>query len=166
MIYRSRRPTRQYLRLGALQFLRRLGVRWVVILSSCILLGCNNAPLDSSSADVERLLVGSWLREYEMDGAHVRRLLVLDDDGLFSETAQVIKADGAVTEHKHAGKWLFDGINLKRHYTSFDGKQPRAPTLPYATFALRFESKQAFIGIDHMRNREVRYQRVNPGLAL
>ena len=138
----------------------------MIIFSSCILLGCNNAPPDSSTADVERLLVGSWLRQYEMDGAQVRRLLVLEDDGLFSETVRVINVDGGVTEHKHAGKWLFDGINLKRHYTSFDGNQPRAPTLPYATFALRFESKQAFIGIDHLRKREVRYERVNPGLAL
>ena len=166
MIYRTRYRTTKHLSHNALQSPRRLGLKWVIILVSCLLLGCNSAPPDSQTADVERLLVGSWLREYELDGAHVRRLLVLDADGLFSETARVINADGAVTEHKHAGKWIFDGTNLKRHYSSFNGKQPRAPTLPYATLALRFESNRAFVGIDHLRKREVRYQRVNPDLAL
>jgi len=135
-------------------------------LAALLLAACNNPPADSPADDVRQLLVGGWLREYAQDGARVRRLLVLSDDGRFRETARVVDAAGVVTDHSHAGDWTFDGTNLKRRYTSFDGKQPSAPTLPYVTYQLRFESKHAFVGTDNVRRREVRYQRVEEGAAL
>ena len=109
------------------------------------------------------LLVGSWLREYEQDDAHVRRLLELAPDGHFREMARVVDASGAVKQHAHAGEWTFDGTNLKRRYTSFDGRQPAAPTMPYATFSRRFESNREFVGTGNVRKREVRYRRVDEG---
>ena len=138
----------------------------VMALTVLLLAACHNPPADSAADDVRQLLVGGWLREYAQDGARVRRLLVLGDDGRFRETARVVDAAGIVTDHSHAGDWTFDGANLKRRYTSFDGKQPSAPTLPYVTYQLRFESKYAFVGTDNVRRREVRYQRVEEGAAL
>lgn len=135
-------------------------------LAALLLAACNNPPADSPADDVRQLLVGGWLREYAQDGARVRRLLVLGDDGRFRETARVVDVAGVVTDHSHAGDWTFDGTNLKRRYTSFNGKQPSAPTLPYVTYQLRFESKYAFVGTDNVRRREVRYQRVEEGAAL
>ncbi len=135
-------------------------------LAALLLAACDNPPADSPADDVRQLLVGSWLREYDQEGARVRRLLVLGDDGRFRETARVVDAAGIVTDHAHAGDWTFDGTNLKRRYTSFDGKQPSAPTLPYVTYQLRFESKYAFVGTDNVRRREVRYLRVEEGAAL
>ena len=136
------------------------------VLSSLMLVACNNAPHDAPADEIQQRLVGNWLREYDQEGARIRRLLVLEADGRFSETALVVDAGGAITEHAHAGQWTFDGTNLKRRYSSFNGKQPQAPTLPFATFAIRFVSKQEFVGTDNLRKREVRYQRVEQGAAL
>ena len=135
----------------------------MITLAGILLAACESQSSDSPDEAVRQRLVGSWLREYEQDGAQVRRWLVLHDDGHFRETARIVEASGAVTHLAHAGEWTYDGTNLKRRYTSFDGKQPAAPTLPYATFALRFESRNEFVGTDHVRHREVRYQRVNEG---
>jgi hypothetical protein len=136
------------------------------LLVGFLLAACTGAPADSPVEAVQQQLVGSWLREYSQEGAQVRRLLVLGEDGRFTETARVVDAGGAVTDHAHAGEWTFDGTNLKRRYTTFDGKQPSAPTLPYVTFQLKFESKHEFVGIDNVRKREVHYSRVQPGAAL
>jgi hypothetical protein len=136
------------------------------LLASFFLAACSDPPSDSPVDAVQQQLVGSWLRDYTQEGARVRRLLVLGDDGLFTETARVVDASGAVTEHAHAGRWTFDGTNLKRRYTSFDGKQPAAPTLPYVTYQLKFESRYEFVGTDNVRKREVRYSRVEQGSAL
>lgn len=136
------------------------------LLASFFLVACNDPPADLPAEAVQQQLVGSWLREYTQEGARVRRLLVLGEDGLFTETARVVDAAGVVTDHSHAGQWTFDGTNLKRRYTSFDGKQPSAPTLPYVTYQLKFESRYEFVGTDNVRKREVRYSRVAQGTAL
>ena len=103
---------------------------------------------------------GAWLREFEEKGVAVRRVLVLETDGKFSEKVRIVEAGGAVTAQVHAGLWFFDGTNLKRKYTSMNGKPPAAPTISFVTFELKFVSKNEFIGIDRVRRREVRYQRV------
>lgn len=145
---------------------RRRRLALAITLAGFLLGACDSAPDDSPQEVVRQRLVGSWLRDYEQDGARVRRLLVLEPDGRFRETARVVEASGTVTQHAHAGEWTYDGTNLKRRYTSFDGKQPTAPTLPYATFALRFESNREFVGTDNVRKREVRYRRVAEDTAL
>jgi hypothetical protein len=138
----------------------------IVVVAGLLLAACNTPPADAPDDAVRERLVGSWLRDYDQDGAQVRRLLVLEADGHFTETAKVVDASGAVTQHAHAGQWMFDGTNLKRRYTSFDGKQPSAPTLPYLTLQLRFESHREFVGLDNLRKREVHYQRVGAGTVL
>ncbi len=143
--------------------------RWAIMtgaLAGIFMTACSGPPADSPVDAVRQQLVGSWLRDYQQEGANVKRLLVLGDDGRFSETARVVDAAGAVANHAHAGEWTYDGTNLKRRYTSFNGKQPSAPTMPYVTYQLRFESKYEFVGTDNVRKREVRYQRVEAGSAL
>ncbi|MEO7546947.1 MAG: hypothetical protein ABIT82_00865 [Ramlibacter sp.] len=125
--------------------------------------GCDSAPADSPAQQTQQRLVGTWLREFQEDGVQVRRVLVLDADLHFRESVRITDAAGKVTEHHHAGEWLYDGTNLKRRYTRMDGEQPSAPLVPYATFEISFPTKAEFVGIDRVRRREVRYQRVVDG---
>jgi hypothetical protein len=136
------------------------------LLAGFALAACSGPPADLPADAVQQQLVGSWLREYTQEGAQVRRLLVLGEDGRFLETARVVDAGGVISEHAHAGEWTFDGTNLKRRYTSFDGKRPAAPTLPYVTYQVKFESRYEFVGTDNVRKREVHYTRVQQGTAL
>ena len=137
-----------------------IGMVWASVLC---LMACDNAPVDSPAAAIEQRLTGTWLRDYEQDRAQVSRILVLEPDGQFLEKVRITSAEGVVTELTHAGSWFFDGTNLKRKYSSMDGKQPSAPTMPFATFQIRLPSKNEFIGIDNLRRREVRYHRVEAG---
>jgi hypothetical protein len=125
--------------------------------------GCDNAPVDSPVREMQQRLVGTWLREFNEDGVHVRRVLVLEMDGHFGETVRITDVAGVMTEHRHSGEWVYDGTNLKRRYTRMDGAQPSAPLVPYATFEISFPTKAEFVGIDRVRRREVRYQRVADG---
>jgi len=127
-----------------------------------LLAGCDDAPRTLSDASVQDRLPGTWLREFEEKGVRVRRVLVLEDDSKFRELVRITDAGGSVIEQNHAGTWFYDGTNLKRKYTSMDGKPPAAPTVPFAAFELKFPSKNEFIGVDNIHRREVRYQRVQP----
>ena len=151
---------------------------FLLLLVMAAMAGCDGAQ---DIDDVQQRLVGSWLRDDEEDGAHVRRVLVLQPGGRFAESSKATKAtkaikatdatkatkaeqgDAVLAQHAHSGDWLFDGTNLKRRYTLIDGRQPSAPTFPYAAFELRFESRNVFIGTDNIRKRQVRYQRVADG---
>lgn len=143
--------------------MRRRFALWLAFAAAWGAAACDNAPVDSPAQETQQRLVGTWLREFMEDGVRVRRVLVLETDGHFGESVRITDATGAVTEHRHAGTWLYDGTNLKRRYTRMDGEQPSAPLVPYATFEIRFSSKAEFVGIDHVRRREVRYQRVADG---
>ena len=125
-----------------------------------LLAACDDAPRELSQDSVQDRLPGTWLREFEEKGVRVRRVLVLESDGKFREMVRINDAGGAIIEHHHAGSWFYDGTNLKRKYTSMDGKPTAAPTVPFAAFELKFPSRNEFIGIDNVHKREVRYQRV------
>lgn len=130
-------------------------------LVSLLLVSCDHPLNDDLSEEViQDRLLGAWLREFEEKGVAVRRVLVLETDGKFSEKVRIVEAGGAVTAQVHTGLWFYDGTNLKRKYTSMNGKPPAAPTISFVTFELKFVSKNEFIGIDRVRRREVRYQRV------
>ena len=142
--------------------MRRLWLRPALL--GLLLAACNSGPEDSPADAVQQRLIGTWLREYEEQGTHVRRVLILDADGKFREMSTILAADSSNRQQSQgSGEWTFDGINLKRRYTLINGKPISAPTMPYATFALRFPSKGEFVGVDHVRKREVRYQRVADG---
>ncbi len=139
---------------------------FLLLLAMAAVAGCDAAQ---DIDDVQQRLVGSWLRDDEEDGAHVRRVLVLQPGGHFAETSIATKSTNdaqshaVLAQHAHSGDWLFDGTNLKRRYTLIDGRQPSAPTFPYAAFEIRFESRNVFIGTDNIRKHQVRYQRVADG---
>lgn len=125
--------------------------------------GCGPALDDSPTEPVGERLVGTWLREYQEQATVVRRILVLEPGGSFHEKSTVTDSGVAVAGHEAEGVWLFDGTNLKRHYRRMDGRAPSAPTMPFATFAVRFPSHNEFIGVDNVHKIEVRYRRVAEG---
>ncbi|MRD46591.1 hypothetical protein GHT07_04840 [Caenimonas koreensis DSM 17982] len=117
----------------------------------------------SQKVDLADRLPGVWLREqHEQDGQGMRsrRLLHLDASGAFREQVQLVAANGEVTTHEHAGTWLYDGTNLKRKYTLMNGHPPSRLNLPFATFEIHFESRDTFVGTDHIHRNTVRYERV------
>ncbi len=128
------------------------------------LAACDHPPEDSATDTVRVRLVGTWLRAYDEAGTRVRRVLVLESDGSFHERSAVVSVDTAVPRESHgSGTWLFDGTNLKRHYRLVNGQPVSAPTVPFATFELRFTSRAEFVGVDRIRGRQVTYQRVAEG---
>ncbi|MES2979423.1 MAG: hypothetical protein V4731_13445 [Pseudomonadota bacterium] len=106
---------------------------------------------------------GTWLREYGEGTIHARRILVLEPDNSFVELVRVTDGKGQVSEQRHEGTWLFDGTNLKRKYTLMNGKAPSRLNLPFATFQVKFESRNEFVGVDHIHRNEVRYKRMSRG---
>jgi hypothetical protein len=122
------------------------------------------APDPQARAEaVRQRLVGTWLREYEQEGTRVRRILVLNDDGKFTETYRVDGQSDAGLSPGHTGTWLFDGTNLKRHYQYIDGKQTTRASVLFAALDIRFSGNHEFTGTDHVRKRAVRYARVEAG---
>ena len=143
--------------------LRRRVAMAVVMAGAVLVCGCGEPPDDSPAKQTGERLVGTWLRDYEEQGFRIRRVLVLQPDGHFREAVNIIESGASVAQPAHAGDWLFDGTNLKRRYTRMNGQQPSAPTVPFATFELRFESPNEFVGVDNVHRREVRYRRVAEG---
>lgn len=136
------------------------GACWVF---SFLLQACDSAPADQANELVQSQLVGTWLRAYAENGTQVRRILVLNPDGKFSEKVSIVEKGTPAQRKSHAGEWLFDGTNLKRRYTSINGEPVRAPAAPFATFEVTFPTRSEFIGTDHIHKRDVRYQRVDAG---
>ena len=112
--------------------------------------------------DIEVQLHGTWLREVQEKGTRARRVLTLAPDGAFHESVRVVDAGGRVTRHEHSGTWFFDGVNLKRKYQLVDGQPPSRLNVPFATFQIAFESRNEFVGTDHIHGNRIRYQRVVP----
>jgi len=128
------------------------------------LAACSDAPSESVTDQVRERLVGTWLREYQEQGTRVRRILVLESGGDFHEMSTLQSPGGAEPQlAQGSGAWLYDGTNLKRRYARINGQQPSAPVVPFVTFALRFPSRSQFVGVDHIRRREVSYHRVPDG---
>ena len=123
--------------------------------------GCTHPPDETPERTIEARLAGTWLREFEENSSQVRRVLVLAQDGTFTEKAVV--RGPAPAQFNHSGDWRYDGTNLKRHYRLLDGKPPSAPFMPFATFELRFETPDEFSGFDRVHRREVHYRRVADG---
>jgi hypothetical protein len=131
-------------------------------LLAAALAGCGDPPDDSPRHQIAERLVGTWLREYDEDGTRVRRVLVLRADGTFRELS-VAALPGMVAKNEHQGEWSFDGTNLKRRYILVNGEPPSRLRPPFATFELRFESRDEFVGVDNVHRRQVVYRRVGEG---
>lgn len=118
------------------------------------------ATLSPAALDRQDLLRGTWLREYSEDGVQVRRVLELEPDGAFRESVRIADRAGRVTRLEHEGTWLYDGTNLKRKYTSMNGEPPSRLKAPFATFEVAFQSRNDFVGVDHVHGVRVEYRRV------
>ena len=137
---------------------------FLVSLPAGLLAACGDTAPDSPADQVRERLVGTWLREYEEQGMRVRRILVLEQGGNFREMSSLQPPDTAEPQlAQGSGAWLYDGTNLKRRYARINGQPLSAPVVPFVTFALRFTSRSQFVGVDHIRKREVSYQRVPDG---
>jgi len=123
--------------------------------------GAGGMPVRSAQ-DTEDLLQGTWLREYTVDGVKVQRVLTLASGGRFRESVRAVDANGAETRLLNEGTWLFDGTNLKRKYTLVDGEPPSRLNLPFATFEIVFETRNAFRGMDHVHRKSIQYRRLGP----
>lgn len=131
------------------------------LLSTCRLPG-PDAEVTSPTgfaADPESLLPGTWVRESQAGGATVRHVLALGADHRFRESVRVVDAAGRVRDYVHEGTWLYDGTNLKRKYTSMDGRPPSRLNLPFATFQITFDSPRSFSGVDHIHGHRIEYRR-------
>lgn len=140
-------------------------LRYVLLsaLALALVTRLDGAAVRSEQAqETEDLLRGSWLREQADEGTRARRLLVLGREGLFREVVRVVDAAGVETEFVHEGTWLFDGTNLKRKYTRMNGQPPSRLNLPFATFQISFDSRNAFHGVDHIHGNRIHYRRVLP----
>lgn len=122
--------------------------------------GAGPGALARSARDTEELLHGAWLREYTADGVKVRRVLVLAPGGTFREDVRAVDAGGREALFAHEGTWLYDGTNLKRKYTLMNGQPPSRLRAPFATFEIRFETRDEFHGIDHIHRNSILYTRV------
>ena len=138
---------------------------WCLSMVLCALLAaCDDPPAESAAELVQQRLAGTWLREYEEQGTRVRRILVLEPGGHFRENSTLVAPGAAARQDASGeGEWSFDGTNLKRRYTYINGRPASHPFMPYATFELSFPSRLEFIGVDHVRQREVHYRRVADG---
>ena len=134
----------------------------LVVVFALLGAGCEPTP-DAGVSKIRERLVGTWLRDYDENGTHVRRILILAPDGHFHEMSRTLGPQEAGTGHEHEGEWVYDGTNLKRRYTRIDGKPPGAPTVPFAAFQIEFTGSHDFTGTDNLRHRELRYHRVPDG---
>lgn len=142
--------------------MRRKIVAVILAALAVLAAGCDPAA-DEASSEIQERLVGTWLRDYDENGTHVRRILVLEPGGHFRELSRTLGPQQAGARHEHEGEWLYDGTNLKRRYTRMDGKPVSAPTMPFAAFQIKFETRHEFTGTDNVRHRELRYHRVLDG---
>jgi hypothetical protein len=134
---------------------------WIAaMLALAVLLPTGEGASSETAATGAETLRGTWLREYTEKGVMVRRVLVLEPGGTFRETARVAADKGEVTQFVHEGTWLYDGTNLKRKYTSMNGKPPSRLNVPFATFEIAFSSRNEFQGVDHIHGHRIHYRRV------
>jgi len=143
------------------------GRNWLAPLVALLALLCilkswlpPTSAMNRAAQDREDLLRGTWLREYSERGVQVRRVLELGRGGAFHESVRVADRAGHVTEFEHEGTWLYDGTNLKRRYTRMNGEPPSRLRVPFATFEVDFESRNDFIGVDHVHGHRIEYRRV------
>ena len=121
------------------------------------------ASTERRAEDTRELLPGTWLREYTARDVRVRRILTLAPGGAFRESVRAIDSAQGVIEHVHEGTWLYDGTNLKRKYTLVDGSPPSRLNLPFATFEIAFQTRNEFVGVDHIHRNRIVYRRVPEG---
>ncbi|WP_428000972.1 hypothetical protein [Acidovorax sp.] len=127
-----------------------------------VLSGCD----DAHSARIEETrgrMVGTWLREAEFEGAKLRLVIALGQDGKFTERSKVVAPNGSTESEHYGGEWSYDGTNFKRRYLQQGGRQFSGGGIRYATYQLTSLSCTDFTGRDNREDREITYRRVSEG---
>ena len=119
-------------------------------------------PQARKAEEARQQLVGTWLRESEVDGTRTRRVLVLGEDGKFSEFLAAELPGGRMTRNERSGEWAFDGTNLKRRYTREDGRQI-TNNFAFVTFEITALAPREFDGKNNIQGERIHYVRVPPG---
>jgi hypothetical protein len=127
------------------------------------LVGCEDAQAVKAE-EAKQKLVGTWLREISVEGAKGRRVLVLAEDGKFTEILVAEFGDGRKGRNERSGEWAFDGTNLKRRYTHEDGRQ-LSGNFHFVTFEIVALSRTEFEGKNHVQGEEIRYRKVPAGTS-
>jgi hypothetical protein len=136
-------------------------VAFVILAVSAALFGCEDAQA-LKATETKQKLVGTWLREMEIDGAKGRRVLSLAGDGTFTELLRVEFPGGRKSRSERSGEWAFDGTNLKRRYTHED-QQQLSGNFHFVTFAVTSLSNTQFEGKNFTSGEEIRYRRLREG---
>ena len=136
--------------------------RGAALLVVALLLGGCDVLVAEGELETAEKLHGTWLRESDDAQVRARRILVLQPDGAFHEKVRIVDNAGKTTEQLHQGTWIYDGTNLKRKYTLMNGEPPSRLNVPFATFEIRFETRNEFVGVDHIHGNRIRYERVAP----
>lgn len=132
----------------------------LALLSALFLCACDDAQ-SARIEDTRSRLVGTWLREAESDGTRVRVVVVLGQDGKFSERAKFVAPDGRTESEHFGGEWSYDGTNFKRRYLQQGGRQFSGGGIRYATYQLTSLTRTDFTGRDNREGREITYRRVS-----
>ncbi|PSL78939.1 hypothetical protein C7T35_40260 [Variovorax sp. WS11] len=128
-----------------------------ISIASC---GKSGSPAEDN---VRQQLVGTWLSEIDYEGAKIRAVTDMTQDGAFRELERAVDSKGMSTEASYGGEWSFDGINFKRKYTSKDGRLLSNSKFEYATYAVRMSKNNEFVGVDNVQQRTVQFARTSAG---
>jgi hypothetical protein len=135
---------------------------FILFLTLLFMTGCENA--DSLRIEETRTkLVGTWLREDNVEGEQARRVLSLGADGKFVDHILVTSQNGRSEHREYGGEWSFDGTNLKRRFLQENGRQYSGGGMRYATFALVSVSSSEFVVNDNLVGRMVSYRKTAEG---
>ena len=134
----------------------------MIVVLAAFLSGCDSG--ESARVDETRAkLVGTWLREIQTDAAKSRRVLVIGQDGKFTERASLVRPDGQSEHPDYAGEWSYDGTHFKRRYLQEGGRQYSGGKMRYATYQLLSLSNSQWVARDNVDGQEIVYQRVPEG---
>jgi hypothetical protein len=133
---------------------------FLLITSIAVTVGCSDSSKHNVE-DVQQRLIGRWLEEFSNEGIHIKNIVTLDQAGNFTELGKSFELSGATKEEKRAGEWSFDGVNLKRKYTSLNGRLLINAQFGYVTHAVKSLKQNEFIGVDNIKAQEIRFSRVS-----
>jgi hypothetical protein len=132
----------------------------LLVTSIALTVGCNDSS-KKSVADVQQRFIGKWLEEFSNEGVQIKNIVTLETGGNFTEVGMSLEPSGVTKEEKRAGEWSFDGVNLKRKYTSLNGRLLTNAQFGYVTHAVKSLKQNEFIGVDNIKTQEIRFSRVS-----
>jgi hypothetical protein len=108
-------------------------------------------------------LVGTWQQDFEFQGAKGHLVLALGADRKFTESIELLEADGRTQRQDYAGEWAFDGTQFTRRYLQENGRRYSGGKLRFATLDVTSVTGKEMTGKDNLRGEVVVYRRAGPG---